>query len=563
MGAIYSFPTPRPTTNDGEFSLLAKIVNAKGGQVSTNDNERSVLASWLRLQIQESIDPDAEAFFIRAGITDGLQQEAVNDLVVGLKAESLWTKLFALYPFVGGNAAAHAENLISAAYQITWHGAVTHNANGITGNGTTGYGHCVGLDGPAHGHLCGMSAYIRVADSTHNFARIMGHYTDSNVKTYMLDRCNIDGFKAERWFAGALASLISGASITPRNGLLSGNRTSTTLNTLYLNGVSLGTATDPDTTDPDANDTYILVDNSVGTPVNFTSANLAMAAVHQGLTGAEALAFYNLIEAYEAALSRAATTLLAALDFSSEGVDSFNRDVSGGFTAIDADPFAQVAAVDVLRDSHYVDGEECILLETVTTPQESSGASATDNFDSYADNALLEDQPNWDLVVNSNRVINPSGTAGSIKAVNAVCVTAYVGPESFANNAISECTIGTLGVLANGVACRCNTSDGTNYHAYADQSNIYLGVMVGGSASYPEASVPTAFGSGTKLRMWAEGAGAATRLFVEYDAGAGWVPVYTDVDMGTYLDGPNLGISGYNTGDAADGRITTWSGYDQ
>lgn len=86
-------------------------------------------------------DPDAEAFFTAAGITDDTQKSAVTQLVISLKASSLWDATAAFYPFVGGTALKHSFNLCNpATFQITWNGGVTHNANGIKGNGTTGYG---------------------------------------------------------------------------------------------------------------------------------------------------------------------------------------------------------------------------------------------------------------------------------------------------------------------------------------------------------------------------------------------------------------------------------------
>lgn len=48
--------------------------------------------------------------------------------------------LYVFYPFVGGSASAHSFNLANSLYTITWGGTVTHNANGITGDGATGYG---------------------------------------------------------------------------------------------------------------------------------------------------------------------------------------------------------------------------------------------------------------------------------------------------------------------------------------------------------------------------------------------------------------------------------------
>jgi hypothetical protein len=97
---------------------------------------------WVYVKSASGItyDTDAEAFFTAAGITDVGQKNAVNDLVLSLKADSLWSKMTAIYPFVGGSASTHAVNLKSpGTYDLTFYGGWTHNSNGITGNASTGY----------------------------------------------------------------------------------------------------------------------------------------------------------------------------------------------------------------------------------------------------------------------------------------------------------------------------------------------------------------------------------------------------------------------------------------
>lgn len=86
-------------------------------------------------------DPDAQAFITAAGLTDTGQKDAINNLVLDLKSASLWSKLLAFYPFVGGTASSHKYNLLNpadtnAAYRLTFNGTVTHSSTGI--RSTTG-----------------------------------------------------------------------------------------------------------------------------------------------------------------------------------------------------------------------------------------------------------------------------------------------------------------------------------------------------------------------------------------------------------------------------------------
>lgn len=89
-------------------------------------------------------DADAQAFIDAVGTLTTTQEVAINNLVIGLKSAGVWSKCDAIYPFVGGTASSHKWNLknpldTDAAFSLTFYGGLTHNANGVTGNGTNGY----------------------------------------------------------------------------------------------------------------------------------------------------------------------------------------------------------------------------------------------------------------------------------------------------------------------------------------------------------------------------------------------------------------------------------------
>jgi hypothetical protein len=80
------------------------------------------------------IDPDAQAFITASGIS-GIEADAINDLVLDLKADSLWDKMQAIWPFVGSTSATQKWNLLDPqdvdfAYRLTFEGAWTHDASG-------------------------------------------------------------------------------------------------------------------------------------------------------------------------------------------------------------------------------------------------------------------------------------------------------------------------------------------------------------------------------------------------------------------------------------------------
>lgn len=89
-------------------------------------------------------DAHAQAFFTAAEITDSSIKNAINTAVVDYKESGNWDRDIAIYPWVGASAAAHKWNLkdprnTDAAFRMTFHGTVTHSANGVQTNGVNGY----------------------------------------------------------------------------------------------------------------------------------------------------------------------------------------------------------------------------------------------------------------------------------------------------------------------------------------------------------------------------------------------------------------------------------------
>jgi hypothetical protein len=88
-------------------------------------------------------DLDAQNFITTAVITNSTEKSAINTLVIGLKSDSLWTSMLAIYPFVGGTATSCKYNLKNTAtfellFVGTWLPA-SFTSFGIQPNGTDTY----------------------------------------------------------------------------------------------------------------------------------------------------------------------------------------------------------------------------------------------------------------------------------------------------------------------------------------------------------------------------------------------------------------------------------------
>jgi hypothetical protein len=89
-------------------------------------------------------DADAQAFIEATGIDSTTQANAINTLVIGMKAQGLWTKMKAVYPMVGGTADSHKYNLknplnTDAAFRLSFIGTWIHDSTGALSNGSNAY----------------------------------------------------------------------------------------------------------------------------------------------------------------------------------------------------------------------------------------------------------------------------------------------------------------------------------------------------------------------------------------------------------------------------------------
>jgi hypothetical protein len=219
-------------------------------------------------------------------------------LVKGLKSDSIWTKMIAIYPFVGGDATKHSYNLKNpAAFQITWNGTVTQNANGMTGNGSTGYGD-TGISPSSQLTLNDfhMSLYSRTASTSVNGD--MGCFASTSQYLAIYSKYTDNSMYGEAWAtpSGELA-----AAVTNSQGLFVVTRRGSTDAEIYRNSTSIATKTTTQVGTRPA--TNIAIGRILGAS-EFSSRNIAGATVGSGLTGTDVANLASRIQTYQTTLSR-------------------------------------------------------------------------------------------------------------------------------------------------------------------------------------------------------------------------------------------------------------------
>ena len=140
-----------------------------------------------------SVDADAQAFITAAAITDPTEQAAINTLVVDLKGYSIWTKMKAIYPFVGGTSSTHKFNLknpldTDAAFRLQFFGGITHSSTGILGNGTNGYFNTFLNTATVFSPSSGGSQFIYVRNNTDTGTDLASFQSFANFRFQLASR---------------------------------------------------------------------------------------------------------------------------------------------------------------------------------------------------------------------------------------------------------------------------------------------------------------------------------------------------------------------------------------
>lgn len=248
-------------------------------------------------------DADAQAFITAAGITDATQQSAINTLVTDLKGYGIWTKMKAIYPFVGGTSSTHKWNLkdprdLDAAFRLVFSGGITHSSTGVLFNGINGIGD---------------TKFIPSSQYTNNLSASMGFYSPTlagNTQISMGGDSAGTGFNlmnkfynvGNNYIGRAFIREIIPATQLSNTGFTYISRNGDTSLKLYFDGVSVfqNTTSESSTSRP----TVSVYLGGLNGGTQRTSQEFSFAFIGDALNDTEAANFYTAVQAYQTTLSR-------------------------------------------------------------------------------------------------------------------------------------------------------------------------------------------------------------------------------------------------------------------
>ena len=261
------------------------------------------LANWQ--QANSGFDADAQAFIDAVGTLTTPQEEAINDLVIGLKANGTWSKHHAIYPFIAGTASSHKWNLkdprdLDAAFRLTFSGTITHSATGADPDGSTGFAN---------------TYYNPSVSGTANNVSLT-YYSREDPDAAGQDIGALDGTNqlvAElSWGTGVTKFMAYAASngagqlqvaYSGTQAYFQMSRISSSDQKIFKSGSQIATGGGSGNTSPNAN-VYLFAQNNAGSARYFAQRQCAFATIGLGLTTTEMANDYTVIQAFQTALSR-------------------------------------------------------------------------------------------------------------------------------------------------------------------------------------------------------------------------------------------------------------------
>jgi hypothetical protein len=245
-------------------------------------------------------DADGNAFLIATGITNPTIVSAICTLVTSLKSQGIWSKLDAIYPFVGGTATTHMYNLknpanTNAAFRLSFVGGWTHSANGALPNATNAYADTYYNNTNINQNSHHMSYYSRTNSNATEVE--MGTFSVVNGSLIEIRTSGISYYRINN-----NTSFISHSDANSLGHYIA-NRTASNSINAFKNGNQVASGSIASVT-PVSLNIFIGAFNSGGTPQFYTSKQCAFSTIGSGLTNTDASNLYSTIQTFQTTLGR-------------------------------------------------------------------------------------------------------------------------------------------------------------------------------------------------------------------------------------------------------------------
>ena len=256
----------------------------------------------------EFLDPDVKKYKNKSGVSDGVIIPLVNTYVTELKAAGLWSKFYAIYPFLGGTASTSSFNLKDAdSYQISWTGGMTYSTLGVDFNGTTGFG-------DTNFDFSALSSTIEdihfsfcTTDANGGLANIpMGvGSTAADDRIRIAFDAGTNNYYADMWSNADVAGRVLVSGMGAPAGHYLATRYNDSAAFVYLDGVQMAlNSTTVNVSEVPSDTFYIGAANVAGVAAGFTTKTFGLATIGKYMTGTDMTSFQTITDKFLTSLGR-------------------------------------------------------------------------------------------------------------------------------------------------------------------------------------------------------------------------------------------------------------------
>jgi hypothetical protein len=254
------------------------------------------------------LDPDVKKYKNKSGVSDGVIIPFVNTYVTELKAAGLWSKFYAIYPFLGGTSSTSSYNLKDADnYQISWAGGMTYGNLGVDFNGTSGFGDTNFDFSAISSTIENIHFSFYTADANGGLANIpMGvGSTAADDRIRMAFDASTNNYYADFWSNASIVGRVLVSGLGAPGGHYLATRLSNADARVYLDGVLQASNTSTtDISDVPTDTFYIGAANVAGVASGFTTKTFGLSTIGMHLTAAEVTSFQTITDKFLNSIGR-------------------------------------------------------------------------------------------------------------------------------------------------------------------------------------------------------------------------------------------------------------------
>lgn len=302
-------PTPSQTPSNTPTPSITPSLSFTPTQTNTPTNTGTPTNTPTPSATPPSFDSGATAYLnavvTAGGTVDATMSAATNTFFTTIRNAGILSKIFTMYPFIGGTAASHRINAITPTGSVgTFNGGWTHNVSGCTPNGVNtwlapklGSANADVLPGNYTGFSHGV--YINEVVGTTNIGVVSGAY-DAQVD---LAQLGLETVNSNQSMSNTTLATFATITRDTNGGFYANTRISSSQEVIQQNssGFTASTTYAPVAT----NRGYVLgARNSDGNISTFFTKRLSFAFMGQNFTGSDLSTLNTAVQTYQTSLSR-------------------------------------------------------------------------------------------------------------------------------------------------------------------------------------------------------------------------------------------------------------------